>query len=328
VDEKRTDWWNALTGFFSGDEVVARIALVLLGGIFTIVVVRLSIRRVVQQVVTGVKKAHGVEDTQALETSPVEAMRQVQRTRTLGTVLNNFAGWSIGIIVVLMVLSETGLSITPLIASAGIIGAALGFGAQSLVKDMLNGMFMVFEDQLGVGDVVNVGDVSGVVERLGVRITEIRDVNGTLWFVRNGEILHVGNYSRDWARVILDIPVPYYSDVAKVQERLLDTARAFRMRPEWKRKVLEDPEVWGIESISAEALVVRLVLKVRGGEQWAAKRALHADIKSTLDKEGIDLPPLNRMVLDGIQGVRSASRRATPSTPASEQLPADLDGDE
>jgi len=195
VDEQSTDWWNALTGFFSGDEVVARIALILLGGIITIVVVRLAIRRVVQQVVTGVKKAHGVEDTQALETSPVEAMRQVQRTRTLGTVLNNFAGWSIGIIVVLMVLSETGLSITPLIASAGIIGAALGFGAQSLVKDMLNGMFMVFEDQLGVGDVVNVGDVSGVVERLGVRITEIRDVNGTLWFVRNGEILHVGYYS-------------------------------------------------------------------------------------------------------------------------------------
>jgi len=327
VDEQTSNWWTALIGFFSGDEVVTRVALILLGGIITIVVFRLSIKRVVQQVVTGVKRAHGVDDTQALETSPVEAMRQVQRTRTLGSVLNNFAGWTIGIIVVLMVLSETGLSITPLIASAGIIGAALGFGAQSLVKDMLNGMFMVFEDQLGVGDVVNLGEVSGVVERLGVRITEIRDVNGTLWFVRNGEINRVGNYSQDWARVILDIPVPYYSDVTKVQERLLDTARAFRMRPEWKRKVLEDPEVWGIESISAEALVVRLVLKVRGGEQWAAKRALHADIKTTLDKEGIDLPPLNRMVLDGIQGVRSASRRMTPTTTTREQLSDDLDGE-
>jgi len=327
VDEQTSNWWTALIGFFSGDEVVTRVALILLGGIITIVVFHLSIKRVVQQVVTGVKRAQGVDDTQALETSPVEAMRQVQRTRTLGSVLNNFAGWTIGIIVVLMVLSETGLSITPLIASAGIIGAALGFGAQSLVKDMLNGMFMVFEDQLGVGDVVNLGEVSGVVERLGVRITEIRDVNGTLWFVRNGEINRVGNYSQDWARVILDIPVPYYSDVTKVQERLLDTARAFRMRPEWKRKVLEDPEVWGIESISAEALVVRLVLKVRGGEQWAAKRALHADIKTTLDKAGIDLPPLNRMVLDGIQGVRSASRRMTPTTTTREQLSDDLDGE-
>ncbi len=325
--DEQTSWWSALTGLFSGDEVITRVVLILLGGIIAIVIFRLSIRRVVAGVVSGVKKAHGVDDTQALETSPVEAMRQVQRTRTLGSVLNNFAGWTIGIIVVLMVLSEAGLSITPLIASAGIIGAALGFGAQSLVKDMLNGMFMVFEDQLGVGDVVNVGEVSGVVERLGVRVTEIRDVNGTLWFVRNGEINRVGNYSQDWARVILDIPVPYYSDVSKVQERLLDTARAFRMRPEWKRKVLEDPEVWGIESISAEALVVRLVLKVRGGEQWAAKRALHADIKNTLDKEGIDLPPLNRMVLDGIQGVRSASKKMTPKTPHNEQLSDDLDGE-
>lgn len=325
--EEQTSWWSALTALFSGDEVITRVVLILLGGIVAILIFRLSIRRVVAGVVSGVKKAHGVDDTQALETSPVEAMRQVQRTRTLGSVLNNFAGWTIGIIVVLMVLSEAGLSITPLIASAGIIGAALGFGAQSLVKDMLNGMFMVFEDQLGVGDVVNVGEVSGVVERLGVRVTEIRDVNGTLWFVRNGEINRVGNYSQDWARVILDIPVPYYSDVSKVQERLLDTARAFRMRPEWKRKVLEDPEVWGIESISAEALVVRLVLKVRGGEQWAAKRALHADIKNTLDKEGIDLPPLNRMVLDGIQGVRSASKKMTPKTPHNEQLSDDLDGE-
>ena len=325
--DEQTSWWSSLTALFSGDEVITRVVLILLGGIVAIIIFRLSIRRVVAGVVSGVKKAHGVDDTQALETSPVEAMRQVQRTRTLGSVLNNFAGWTIGIIVVLMVLSEAGLSITPLIASAGIIGAALGFGAQSLVKDMLNGMFMVFEDQLGVGDVVNVGEVSGVVERLGVRVTEIRDVNGTLWFVRNGEINRVGNYSQDWARVILDIPVPYYSDVSKVQERLLDTARAFRMRPEWKRKVLEDPEVWGIESISAEALVVRLVLKVRGGEQWAAKRALHADIKNTLDKEGIDLPPLNRMVLDGIQGVRSASKKMTPKTPHNEQLSDDLDGE-
>ena len=325
--DEQTSWWSSLTALFSGDEVITRVVLILLGGIVAIIIFRLSIRRVVAGVVSGVKKAHGVDDTQALETSPVEAMRQVQRTRTLGSVLNNFAGWTIGIIVVLMVLSEAGLSITPLIASAGIIGAALGFGAQSLVKDMLNGMFMVFEDQLGVGDVVNVGEVSGVVERLGVRVTEIRDVNGTLWFVRNGEINRVGNYSQDWARVILDIPVPYYSDVSKVQERLLDTARAFRMRPEWKRKVLEDPEVWGIESISAEALVVRLVLKVRGGEQWAAKRALHADIKNTLDKEGIDLPPLNRMVLDSIQGVRSASKKMTPKTPHNEQLSDDLDGE-
>lgn len=310
MDNDIPAWWAAIVEFFAGNETLTRIVLIIVGGILAGIVVRVAIRRVVHEVVTGVKKAHGVADTQALETSPVEAMRQVQRTRTLGSVLNQFAGWTIGIIVVLMVLGESGISVTPLIASAGIIGAALGFGAQSLVKDMLNGLFMVFEDQLGVGDVVDVGEVNGVVERVGIRVTQIRDVNGTLWYVRNGEIINVGNLSQDWARVILDIPVPYHSDVQRVQQRLLDTAKTFKNKPEWRRKVLEDPEVWGIESISAEALVVRLVIKVRGGEQWAAKRALHADIKDALDQEGIDLSPLNRMVLDGIQGVRSATLRA------------------
>lgn len=310
MDNDIPAWWAAIVEFFAGNETLTRIVLIIVVGILAGIAVRVAIRRVVHEVVTGVKKAHGVADTQALETSPVEAMRQVQRTRTLGSVLNQFAGWTIGIIVVLMVLGESGISVTPLIASAGIIGAALGFGAQSLVKDMLNGLFMVFEDQLGVGDVVDVGEVNGVVERVGIRVTQIRDVNGTLWYVRNGEIINVGNLSQDWARVILDIPVPYHSDVQRVQQRLLDTAKTFKNKPEWRRKVLEDPEVWGIESISAEALVVRLVIKVRGGEQWAAKRALHADIKDALDQEGIDLSPLNRMVLDGIQGVRSATLRA------------------
>lgn len=310
MDEEGTTWWDGLVSFVSGDETVAQIALTLLGGIIVVVLLRLGISRIVNRVVTDVKKRHGAEDTRALTTSPVEAMRRVQRTRTLGSVLNTFAGWIVGIIVVLMVLAEAGVSVTPLIASAGILGAALGFGAQSLVRDVLNGLFMVFEDQLGVGDVVNVGEVSGVVERLGVRVTEIRDVDGTLWFVRNGEIVRVGNYSQDWARVVLDIPVPYEADVAQAQESLLQTAKKFSQSAEWRRKVLAEPEIWGIESISAEALVVRLVVKVRGGEQWAAKRALHAEIKKALDDEGIDLPPLNRMVLDGIQGVRSATRRA------------------
>ena len=311
MDDDTVSWLDTIGAFLSEDETVARVGLTLLGGILTLLVFRFAIQRVVNRVVTGVKKRHGAEDTQALTTSPVEAMRRVQRTRTMGSVLNGFAGWTIGIIVVLMVLADVGVSVTPLIASAGILGAALGFGAQSVVRDVLNGLFMVFEDQLGVGDIVNVGEVSGVVERLGIRVTEIRDVDGTLWFVRNGEILRVGNYSQDWARVVVDLPIPYESDIDAVKDTLLQAAKGFSAKPEWRRKVLEDPEVWGLESISAEALVVRLVLKVRGGEQWTAKRALHEDLKTALDRAGIDLPPLNRAVLDGMEGVRSPSKRAT-----------------
>lgn len=309
MESESTSWWDSLLIFFGPDNTAGAVVLIVIGGLVAVLLLRFGISRTVSRVVSDVKKRHGAEDTQALTTSPVEAMRRVQRTRTLGSVLNSFAGWIVGIIVVLMVLAEVGVAVTPLIASAGILGAALGFGAQSLVRDVLNGLFMVFEDQLGVGDVVNVGEVSGVVERLGVRVTELRDVDGTLWFVRNGEILRVGNYSQDWARVVLDIPIPYESDVGAAQDQLLAAAVEFSRLPEWRRKVLAEPEVWGIESISAEALVVRLVVKVRGGEQWAAKRALHSHIKAALDAEGLDLPPLNRMVLDGIQGVRSTSRR-------------------
>lgn len=281
-----------------------RIIGLVVAGVVGNIVLRIIIRRVVSQVVSGVKKAHNVEDTRELTSSPVQAMRAIQRTRTLGSVLNNTATWVIVIVVIILVLTELGFSVTALIASAGIIGAALGFGAQSLVKDILNGLFMVFEDQLGVGDVVDLGVASGVVERVGIRITEVRDVSGTLWFVRNGEILRVGNQTQDWSRVILDLPVPYESNIDEVQELLLNAAKAFASSPEWRRKVMEDPEIWGVQSLTAEAITLRLVLKVRAGEQWAAQRALYRVLKETLDQRKVDIPPLNRMVVD----TRSASR--------------------
>jgi small conductance mechanosensitive channel len=264
---------------------------------------------VVNQVVTGVKKAHNVDHTKELTSSPVEALRAVQRTRTLGSVFNNAATWVVVSVVIILVLSELGFSVTALVASAGIIGAALGFGAQSIVKDVLNGLFMVFEDQLGVGDVVDLGIASGVVERVGIRVTEIRDVSGTLWFVRNGEILRVGNQTQDWSRVILDLPVPYSSNIDDIQNLLLETAQTFAKSSEWRRKVMEEPEVWGVQSLTAEAITLRLVVKVRAGEQWAAQRALYRVLKDALDKREVDIPALNRMVVDGMEGSRYGQRR-------------------
>ena len=143
------------------------------------------------------------------------------------------------------------------------VGAGLGFGAQNIVKDALNGLFMVMEDQLGVGDVVDVGPATGVVESVGIRITQIRDVNGTLWFVRNGEILRVGNMSQGWARVIIDLAIPYDSDVEAVEALMLETAVEMASSSKWRSRVLEKPEVWGLESISDEALVIRIVVKTR-----------------------------------------------------------------
>ncbi len=303
------DTWDAFTEALGGYGTAVRIVGLIIAGIFGSLILRVVISRVVNQVVRGVKRAHKVDDTTELTSSPLSAMRSVQRTRTLGSVLNNTSTWVIVSVVTILTLTELGFSVTALVASAGILGAALGFGAQSIIKDVLNGLFMVLEDQLGVGDVVDLGIAEGVVERVGIRITEIRDISGTLWFVRNGEILRVGNKTQDWSRVILDLPVPYNSNIDEIQNLMLESAKEFAASHEWRRKIIEDPEVWGVQSLSAEAVTLRLVVKVRAGEQWAAERALYRALKDSLDKRQVDIPALNRMVVDSYDVSRSHSRR-------------------
>ena len=144
---------------------------------------------------------------------PTAATRRVQRARTMGSLLKSISSGVIFTIILMMSISELGYDVAPLIAGAGIIGVALGFGAQSLVKDFLSGIFMIFEDQYGVGDVVDVGEASGTVEAVSLRVTRLRDVNGTVWYVRNGEILRVGNMSQNWARTVLDVGVAYSEDL-------------------------------------------------------------------------------------------------------------------
>lgn len=314
--------WTALGegvyAFYLAWRVPLRILGVLIAAVVLRLALKLSIKRVVDRVVSGVKKAQAVEHTVELSASPLHAVRVVQRTRTIGSVLNNLVTWAIVSIAIVLVLSELEFSVTALIASAGVLGAALGFGAQNVIKDMLNGLFMVFEDQLGVGDIVELastqGPVSGVVENVGVRATQVRDVNGTLWYVRNGEITNVGNKSQGWARVILDIPAPYTSDIDAVEETMLATAVAMAADPTWKRKILEKPEVWGIESISAEALVIRLVVKVRAADQFDIARELRRRMKNALDDLGVALPALNRLVVDSLDA--PAKKRGAPRTAA------------
>jgi small-conductance mechanosensitive channel len=274
-----------------------------------------GIDRVVQQIVSGAKKKQNVQDTQALVASPLAAVRLVQRTRTLGSVLTNIVNVFILVIAVLAIvntISTTVLGSLALLTAA--IGAGLGFGAQNIVKDVLNGLFMVMEDQLGVGDVVDVGPATGVVEAVGIRITQIRDVNGILWFVRNGEILRVGNMSQGWARAITDLAVPYDSDVEAVQAEVLRVAVDLAASPKWRSRILEKPEVWGLESISDDALVIRLVVKTRTSTKDDVARELRIRLKMALDEMGITLPSLNTVVLTGLDGAASVSGARPPRT--------------
>ena len=249
------EFWAAVVGFYTGQfGVPLRIVTIIVVAALVRLVLQIVISRVVNRVISGVKKKQNVEDTAALQASPVAAMRIVQRTRAFGGVLSSTVTTIVVLVSLVLIVSAIDPAATgafSLITAA--LGAGLGFGAQNVVRDVLNGLFIVAEDQLGVGDVVDLGQATGVVEAVGIRVTTVRDVNGTVWYVRNGEILRVGNMSQGWARVILDLAIPYDADIDAVKDRMLQTGVEMRADGKWKRLMMEQPEIWGIESISAEA---------------------------------------------------------------------------
>jgi small-conductance mechanosensitive channel len=314
------DWnafWTSVGDFLENTflGMLIQIALIIVFAVVVTWVMHFVIRRVVNQIVTGVKKTQNADDTQALAASPLAAVRVVQRTRTLGSVLTNIVNVTVVVITVITVVNTIDSSLIGSLALlSAAIGAGLGFGAQNIVKDVLNGLFMVIEDQLGVGDVVDVGPATGVVEKVGVRITQIRDVNGTLWFVRNGEILRVGNMSQGWARVIVDLAIPYDTDIDEMQDKLLETATTLAKEPKWRPRVLERPELWGLESISEDALVIRLVMKTRTSAKDDVARELRLRLKKTVDGMGVKLPALNTLVLTGFDGAASVGGAKPPRT--------------
>jgi moderate conductance mechanosensitive channel len=222
--------------------------------------------------------------------------RHAQRARTLGSLAKSIATAVIFALLVVMILDEVGYSIAPLLASAGIAGVALGFGAQNLVKDFLAGVMMLMEDQYGVGDVIDMGEANGVVESVGLRVTRLRGIDGTVWYVRNGEVIRIGNSSQDWARAVIDVGVGYSEDPARVRVLLSEIAHDLVGEPEWGELVLEEPDVWGVQDLGADSIVIRLVVKTKPLEQWAVARELRERIKVRFDAEGIEIPFPQRTV--------------------------------
>jgi small conductance mechanosensitive channel len=223
--------------------------------------------------------------------SPLKAtsVRAEQRAATLGDVLAGLARTVIFAVAVLIVLDELGLNLAPLLAGAGIAGVAIGFGAQSLVKDFLSGFFILVEDQYGVGDVVDVG-ATGTVEEITMRVTRLRSVDGTVWFVPNGEIRQVGNTSMEWSRAVIDVLVAYDSDVTKVTAAIADEASRFAEDEQWTDEVLEPPEVWGVQAMSSEGITIRLVIKTQPRQQYAIAREMRTRISNRLRQDGVRGP--------------------------------------
>ncbi|MCI2416221.1 mechanosensitive ion channel family protein [Saccharopolyspora sp. K220] len=223
-------------------------------------------------------------------TAELLSERRIQRARTIGSVLKSLASFVIFGLAAIYILQVLNIQVAPVLASAGVLGVAVAFGAQNLVRDFLSGMFMLVEDQYGVGDVVDLGEASGTVEAVGLRVTTLRDINGTVWYVRNGEILRVGNSSQGFAVAVVDFPISHNSDVQKAIEVATQVATDATAREPLSKDVLEPPEMLGVDQITADTITLRLTAKVRPSKQWAVQRRLRAEIKRAYDDEDIEPP--------------------------------------
>ncbi|NQW71732.1 MAG: mechanosensitive ion channel family protein, partial [Actinobacteria bacterium] len=197
--------------------------------------------------------------------------------------------WGVAIIVILEALN---VDIAPLLASAGVIGVILGFGAQTLIKDYLAGIFIILEDQFGVGDIVDVGPVVGTVEEVSLRYTRLRDMSGVVWYVRNGEILRVANRSQGWTLAIVDIPVDYDSDLDRVRDLIEKVAIDMDEDPTYDDMLLGQPQFAGVESMTGNAVVVRVTAKAVPEMQVQLVRTIRERIKLSFDRAGIIVPVL------------------------------------
>jgi moderate conductance mechanosensitive channel len=289
-------WTNSDFLARSADTIVSTsLSIALIVGLA--VIARFLIHRAINQVVEGAASSRisgligRAPRLRADGNAPVTP-RRAQRARTIGSVLRSMSSAVIGVIGSVMVLAEFGVALGPILASAGIVGVAVGFGAQNLVRDFLSGMFMLLEDQYGVGDIVDVGEASGVVEAVGLRITTLRDLKGTVWYVRNGEILRVGNMSQGYAVAVVDVPLAHTADITEATELASRTVTERVAVKDVANSVLEPPNVLGVDQVRPEGVTLRLTVKVKPGEQFAVQRALNAAITDAFDAAGVPRPAL------------------------------------
>ena len=304
VDDKQTgtfcDWVYDRTSnkwlAESSDWLLAKPAQILVI-LLLAALVRFLVHRVIRRIAAGaaegtvpgvLAKGHASK----LLGNPLLSERRRQRAETMSSVLRSVTTGIIASVAALMILDVVGLPIGPLLASAGIVGVAVGFGAQSLVKDFLSGIFLILEDQYGVGDLVDTGmGTVGTIEAVGLRVTRLRDGSGVVWYVRNGEILRVGNHSQGWSTGIVDMSVAYTEDIPRVQRLIGETAAAMAEEDGWKDKIIEPPTVAGVESMTGTSVTIRVIVKCVPNEHFGVQRELRERIKEAFDREGVRVPP-------------------------------------
>lgn len=223
-----------------------------------------------------------------------------QRIETLSAAINQLTRLIIVLVAGTMILAELQVNIGPIIAGAGVLGVALGFGAQSLVKDVLTGVFILIENQYVKGDIIKINDISGTVVELSLRRTVLRDINGVEHHVPNGEITVASNYTKDWANINMDVSISYDDDMEMAITVLNTVAEELANNLEWKASILEQPSVLGVQELSSSSVVLRLKGKVIAEKQWAIERELNKRIKIAFDTAGISIPYQQIVVSNGV----------------------------
>jgi small conductance mechanosensitive channel len=251
-------------------------------------IIRRSARRLVDSTRDG--RLGKVSETAIVGAAIPDPVRAHARAEAVQNVLGSVVATIIWVVAVLIALGEFDIDLAPLIAGAGVAGVALGFGAQTLVRDFLAGLFIIIEDQFGVGDNVDLQDVSGTVEEVSLRSTKVRDVGGVLWTVSNGEIVKAGNATKGWSRSKVDVSVAYDSDVRRAMALVLEVAEEMRQDADWEIEFLEQPEMWGVEQLAVDGVTIRLVVKTRPGRQYVVTRELQLRIKERFEAENIEIP--------------------------------------
>jgi small-conductance mechanosensitive channel len=269
--------------------IVALVAQLLLNG---------AIRKVVTRATEKAKHERLAQMRKVTRTAELSDLlmnqRTEQRAAAIGTLLRSVVAITVWTIAVLMILPLLGVNVAPLIASAGVIGVALGFGAQTLVKDYLSGIFIIAEDQYGVGDMVDLGGAIGTVEEVALRCTRLRDPSGVVWYVRNGEILRVANRSQGWTLATVDIPIAYNEDIERVRMIVDKVATDMDEDPNYDDLLLGKPTFAGVESVSGEAVVIRITAKAAPEKQVNVARTIRERMKLAFDRAGIVVPVVVR----------------------------------
>jgi small-conductance mechanosensitive channel len=295
---KDSPFWETARDWLVG--VPLQILIILVSAVVVQFVLTRTIKRVVKRASENAKSERLAQMRQVTRTAELSTLlltqRTEQRANAIGTLLRSVIAITVWSIALLMILPLLGIAIGPLLASAGVIGVALGFGAQTLVKDYLSGIFLIIEDQYGVGDMVDLGPVMGTVEEVALRFTRLRDPSGVVWYVRNGEILRVANRSQGWTMAVVDIPIAYNEDLDRVREIVDAVALDMDEDPNYDDLLLGRPSFAGVESVSGEAVIIRITAKAAPEKQIDVARTIRERMKTALDRAGIVVPVMVRQL--------------------------------